>query len=321
MFTAVIPLFNKAPTIRRTLDSVLAQSFAPAEILVINDGSSDGGDAVVRMFSDPRIRVIDQPNAGVSVARNAGLRSAAQPFVAFLDADDRWRPNHLARMRDLIENHPGAVLYGAGFFTVEGDAIKRYHGIGSGPTDQRPAGPIDFFAAWRRDFPLHTSTTVVPKAAALAVGGFPEGVRHGEDLLFWMRLALSGPVVVTAEPLSEYDVAVPGQFIEYWRSAYRERFDILEYHRFLADELRTRVKQAGSPDSFSALARQELRVAVLQRMYWGNFDAVAKIWHELGLGGLGLGTLAASCAWVSRHPAIQPVAGALLAGVRSLRRR
>jgi glycosyltransferase involved in cell wall biosynthesis len=321
MFTVVIPLYNKSATIERTLESVLAQSLPPSEILVVNDGSTDSGDAIARATADPRVRVIDQANSGVSRARNAGLRAASSPYVAFLDADDRWHPEFLARMSDLIGKHPGGVLYGAGFFTVEGDTIKRYHGIGFGPADRRPASVVDFFAERLRDFPLHTSTTVVPKEVALAVGGFPEGVAFAEDHLFWAKLALSGPVVITPEPLSYYDVAVPGQAIGFWKSAYREHFEILEYHRFLADELRKRVGGGRSSDSFSKLARKELRTAVLQRMYWGKFDAVTTIWQSLDLGRLGLGRLAAGYAWISRQPLLRPLAGPLLSAVRSVRRR
>lgn len=321
MFTAVIPLFNKAATIQRALDSVFGQELPPAELLVVNDGSTDGGDAIVRRHGDCRVRVLDQPNRGVSAARNAGLHAATQPFVAFLDADDRWRPEYLARMRDLIEHHSGAVLYGAGFFTVEGDAIKRYHGIGRSAADARPAGAVDYFAERLRDFPLHTSTTVVRREAALSVGGFPYGVAHAEDHLFLAKLALAGPVVITPEPLAEYDVAVPGQFVDFWHTAYRERFEILEYHRFLADELRRRTAKGHGTDSFATLARQELRTAVLQRMYWANFAAVERIWRELDLHGLGLGPAAGACAWVGLHPAAQSLVRPLLAGLRSMRGR
>lgn len=321
MFTAVIPLFNKAATLPRALESVYSQSFPPQEIVIVNDGSTDGGAALAHDQCDPRVRVIDQPNLGVSAARNAGLRAAGQPFVAFLDADDRWHPEFLARMRALIEQHPGAVLYGAGFFTVEGATIKRYHGIGSSATDPRPAGPVDYFAEGLRDFPLNASTMVVPRQAAFEAGGFPEGVAIAEDHLFWARLALSGRVVISPEPLSEYDVSVPGQAVGYWQTAYRERFDILEYHRFLAGELRQRIDGGRAADSFSAFARRELRTAVLQRMYWGNFAAVERIWCELDLGPLGLGPAAAAAAWVASRPAMRAAARPLLAGLRSLRSR
>lgn len=319
MFTAVIPLFNKAATIQRAIASVLGQTSPPAEILVVNDGSTDGGDEIVREHGRARVRVLDQPNRGVSAARNAGLRAATQPFVASLDADDRWRPEFLARIGDLINAYPGGVLYGAGFFTVEGDAIKRYHGVGRSAADVRPAGVVDFFVERLRDFVLHTSTTVVRREAALSIGGFPEGVAFAEDHLFWAKLALAGPVVLTPEPLAEYDVAVPGQAVNYWQTTYRERFDVLEYHRFLADELRRRIDEGRDTDSFAVFARQELRTAVLQRMYWGNFAAIDRVWRELDLDRLGLGPLAGACAWAGRHRAVQPVIGPLLTSLRSMR--
>jgi hypothetical protein len=161
----------------------------------------------------------------------------------------------------------------------------------------------------------------VPREAALAVGGFPEGVAVAEDHLFWAKLALAGPVVLTPEPLSEYDVAVPGQAIEYWQTTYRERFDILEYHRFLAAELRKRVDAGEASDSFSALARQELRTAVLQRILWGNFDATQRLWRELDLAPLGLGPVASCAASAARQPVLRPFIAAAAWVTRSLRRR
>jgi len=327
MVSVVIPLFNKAPTVGRAIDSVLRQTCPPAELIVVNDGSTDGGDRIARDRSNAAeaagvaYRVIDQPNGGVSRARNAGLRAASRPFVAFLDADDRWLPEYLARMGPLVAAHPAAVLYGAGFYTVDGAAgvRKRYHGIGSGPQDGRPGGSIDYFAERFRDFVLHTSTTIVRQEPALAIGGFPEGVAYAEDHLLWARLALSGEVVVTPEPLSEYDVGVPGQAVAYWTTVYRERFDILAYHRFLADELRRRWRAGRRSDSFARFARRELETAIFQRLWWGRFDAVNTFWRELSLDQVPLGRLPAVAAFVSRHAAVQPPVAAVMGLLRCLR--
>jgi len=330
MFTVVIPLFEKRGFIQRTLESVYAQAIEPAavpEILVVNDGSTDGGDAIAKSQADPRVRVIDQPNRGVSAARNAGIAAAGQPFVAFLDADDRWRPGFLARMRELIAAHPGASLYGSGYETVRGDSAGRRHGIRGtdllegAPAAADPAGPVDFFGAWDRELVTNSSSIVVPKSAATEVGGFPEGVAHMEDYLFWAKLALAGPVVLTAEPLSVYDVSVPGQAVEYWQQAYRKRFDVLEFHRFLANELRHRpaADARGAERSFAGFARHRLRTAVLQRLYWGNFAAVDRLWRELDLDGLGLGTATTAAAWVARQPLARPPAALALAVVRGVR--
>jgi glycosyltransferase involved in cell wall biosynthesis len=331
MFSVVIPLFDKRDYFQRALDSVYAQSLDPAavpEIIVVNDGSTDGGDAVARAQADRRVRVIDQPNRGVSAARNAGIAAAGQPFIAFLDADDRWQPAFLSRMRDLIAKWPGGVLYGSGFTTVRDGRPEQTHGIRAADLEEPPAdrggpvaGRVDYFHAARREIVTHPSCMVVPKSAAIGVGGFAEGVTHCEDYLFWTKLALAGPVVLTAEPLAEYDVAVPGQAVEFWTRGYRERFDILEFHRFLAAELgrRTNGGDRAADRSFAAYARGELRTALLQRLYWGNFAAADRLWRELALADLGLGPVAATAAWVSRHPAVHPPAGLALAAVRGLR--
>lgn len=329
MFTVVIPLFDKRPYIQRALDSVYAQTIelsAVPEIVVVNDGSTDGGDAVVKSQADPRVRVIDQSNRGVSAARNVGIAAAGQPVIAFLDADDRWQPEFLTRMRDLIAKHPGAALYGSGFVTMCGGKIERRYGIRAADlvvsAPATPAGEVDFFRAWRHGSVTNSSSIVVPKAAATAVGGFSEGVPYGEDHLFWTKLALSGPVVLTADPLTVYDVSVPGQAVEYWRRGYKERFDVLEFHRFLADELRRRGTHGGcaADASFAAYARSELRTAALQRLYWGNFVALDTMWRELRLDGLRLGWPAEWCGWIARQPAVRPPLALLMAVARSVRR-
>ena len=323
MFTVVIPLFEKGPYVRRALESVCAQTVPAAEIIVVNDGSTDGGDEVVRAFvppaGGPRVRVIDQPNRGVSSARNAGIAAASQPYVAFLDADDRWAPEFLARMGDLIERCPGAMLYGAGFTTTrDGRELRRYGVVRAEIEGGDPrGGRVDFFRGLAREPVVSASSMVVPKAAVEPVGGFAEGVTHGEDFLVWAKLALAGPVVLTPEPLADYDVGVPGQAVAYWQRGYRTDFTILAYHRFLAAELR---RQAGSPpDSFTAYAVGQLETAALQRLYWGQFQALAELVRELGLDTLPLGPRGRLACWIARHRIAWPPVATMMAVVRLCR--
>jgi len=91
----VIPLYNKAPYVRRALDSIAVQTFADFEAIIVDDGSTDMGAAVVANYSDPRFRLIRQENAGPGAARNAGIAQAQGEFIAFLDSDDEWLPNYL----------------------------------------------------------------------------------------------------------------------------------------------------------------------------------------------------------------------------------
>jgi glycosyltransferase involved in cell wall biosynthesis len=317
MFTVLIPLYNKAAYIQRALDSVYAQTCQPGEILVVNDGATDGSDAIVRRQQNPLIRVLDQPNQGVSIARNNGLAAATQPFIAFLDADDRWRPGFLAAMKRAIEAFPAATLYGSGFATVAGGRVQREFGIPPGPEGPTAPREIDYFRACSGGHPLHMSTTVAPRDAALAVGGLPVGIDFCDDHIFWAELALRGPVVLTPEILAEYDVSVPGQAIERWKTAYKER--VLEYFRFLAREMRVRTGNTPLEQSFQAHGREVLRLAVLQRFYWASFPAIRDLWSECGLSDLRLGGVAQACGWIAHHRLAQPPAAAGLAVVRGLR--
>ncbi len=327
MFTVVIPLFQKGPYVRRALESVCAQTVPAAEIIVVNDGSTDGGDEVVRAFVPPAggpcVRVIDQPNRGVSSARNAGIAAASQPYVAFLDADDRWMPEFLARVRDLIARCPGAMLYGSGFITSrDGRELRRYGVVPAEIEGGDPrGGRVDFFRGLVREPVVSASSMVVPKAAIERVGGFPEGVTHGEDFLVWAKLALAGPVVLAPEPLADYDVGVPGQAVAYWQRGYRTEFTILAHHRFLADELR---KRAGSPadpltDSFTPYAVGQLETAALQRLYWGKLQALAAFVQELGLESLPLGRRGRLACWIARHRIVWPPLATMVAVVRLCR--
>lgn len=95
MISVVIPLYNKAHTIVNTLSTVINQIYTDFEIVIVNDGSTDNGvNTIVQHFSDPRIRIINQPNAGVSAARNRGVQESIYQYIAFLDADDEWHPDY-----------------------------------------------------------------------------------------------------------------------------------------------------------------------------------------------------------------------------------
>ncbi|NLZ30356.1 MAG: glycosyltransferase family 2 protein, partial [Methanomicrobiales archaeon] len=113
--SVVIPLYNKAPYIARALSSIIAQTRQDFEVIVIDDGSTDGGEEIVRGFDDPRIRVIRQENRGVSAARNRGIEAARADFIAFLDADDEWMPTHLGALLRLRGRYPRAGAYGTAY--------------------------------------------------------------------------------------------------------------------------------------------------------------------------------------------------------------
>lgn len=197
-FSVVVPLYNKEREIAATLRSVLAQTLLPQEILVIDDGSTDASAAEAEAIGSPLVRLIRQPNGGVSAARNRGLREARCEWVALLDGDDRWHPGYLRRMAELIERYPGCGAYASGFRIHSGS--DRYT-VADTP---RTEGPVDFFAEALRRYVLIPSTATLRRETALRLGGFPVGMKLGEDQWFWTRLARTAPVCFTPEPLADY---------------------------------------------------------------------------------------------------------------------
>lgn len=116
-FTVVVPLYNKAPHVKRALDSILYQTLTDFELLVINDASTDGSVDEVLKFSDPRLRLMhrDTPGPGGYAARNLGISEARGKWIAFLDADDEWFPDHLEKMAELAEHFPDAQFLSCGW--------------------------------------------------------------------------------------------------------------------------------------------------------------------------------------------------------------
>jgi len=192
--SVVIPLYNKALEIRRAVESVLAQSWQDFEIIVIDDGSTDGGAEVVKSISEPRLRLIRQENAGVSAARNRGIAEAASELVAFLDADDAWKPKFLETILRLRKRFPEAGAYATAYEVHEsnGKVIKlQYKDIPSPPWE----GLIpNYFRSALGSPPVWSSAVAVPKGVFEDVGCFPVGEPMGEDGDMWLRIALKYPI-------------------------------------------------------------------------------------------------------------------------------
>lgn len=195
MISVVIPLYNKAGQVARTLRSVLGQTFGRFEVVIVDDGSTDGSADEACSVHDERIRLVSQLNAGVSAARNRGIAEARYDLIAFLDADDEWKPTYLETQYNLYKKYPDCTVYACNY---------EFHGSDGKvtPTILRklPFAGEDgmlsnyFEVACCSHPPLWTSAVMVRKQALQAVGGFPVGVRSGEDLLTWARLAVAGQI-------------------------------------------------------------------------------------------------------------------------------
>ncbi len=204
MFSIVIPLYNKANYIEKTIDSVLTQTFTDFDIIVVNDGSTDESLDKIKHFKDDRLRIINQKNAGVSSARNNGVKEAKYDYVAFLDADDWWDVHFLEEMKLLIENYPEAGIYGCNYYYVKNGKYRlEDKGLEKGFT----AGYINYFKVYANTFcvPFNCSFVVVEKTAFNEAGGFNRQLKFGEDFHLWTRICLEHEVAYLNKPLAYYN--------------------------------------------------------------------------------------------------------------------
>jgi glycosyltransferase involved in cell wall biosynthesis len=193
--SVVIPLYNKAAYIERAVRSVLVQTFQDFEILVIDDGSRDGGAELVQTFKDSRIHLIQQENAGVSAARNKGIMESRGDLIAFLDADDAWEQEFLEIILRLSNKYPEAGLYCTAYNIVLPDGRKRKAKIKAIPSSPwEGILPNYFRAAALGDPPVCASALCIPRHIFDTAGMFPVGETSGEDVDMWFRVALKYPV-------------------------------------------------------------------------------------------------------------------------------
>lgn len=207
MISVVIPLYNKEQSIASTLQTVLKQTYQDFEIVIVNDGSTDHSVEEVAKVPDPRIRLIHQSNAGVSAARNRGIAEARGEFVAFLDADDEWNPDYLKTQYKLTQKYPECSVFACNY------EFKDAQGKVT-PTIIRklPFKGVDgilsnyFEVASCSHPPLWTSAVMVKKNAIQSIGGFPIGIKSGEDLLTWARLTVNGQIAYAKQAYAVFNV-------------------------------------------------------------------------------------------------------------------
>jgi glycosyltransferase involved in cell wall biosynthesis len=192
----VITTYNHAHFLPAAIESVLAQTEEPAEIVVIDDGSDDHPEEVTARY--PGVRIVRQPNAGLAAARNRGLRETSAPFVLFLDADDQLRPRAIeSGLASLAEDASAAFTYGA-------HAIVQ---AASGTVIEIPFRPVPkrAFADFLRHNPVKMHGTVIYRRDAIeGAGGFREHLPAVEDYDLYLRLTKVHPVLCHSEICADY---------------------------------------------------------------------------------------------------------------------
>lgn len=206
--SVVIPLFNKVDWIRTTVESVLNQDYDNFELIIVDNGSTDGSLKTIESINDKRILVLIESKRGVSYARNLGLAHAKSDWVAFLDADDLWDCRFLSNINRLIDSYSDCVLFGTNYLFLHPKKTRK--------PDERNfpnnEGIIsNYFQKMASGDMLYTASSVcVAKAKTLELGGFPEDERIGEDQEMWIKLALSGSIVWTPIRLAYYRQGIMG---------------------------------------------------------------------------------------------------------------
>jgi glycosyltransferase involved in cell wall biosynthesis len=184
-----MPLYNKEREVSTTIASILNQTFTDFELLVINDGSTDLSVQVVEKFDDPRISINNQENAGVSAARNTGVRLAQSELIVFIDADDLWHSDFLATIIALTNDYPQARWFATGYEIVHPETGRSFSTL-KGPAKNFRRGilPNYFGVAVCSDPPVCSSATAVMREAHAGNWGLPGGHRQ------WRRFVDLGPV-------------------------------------------------------------------------------------------------------------------------------
>lgn len=227
--SVIVPLYNKGPYVERALSSILTQSYTDFEVIVVDDGSTDDGPARIQSFSDSRIRLVQQANAGPGAARNRGISQAQGELIAFLDADDAWMPDYLKTSVQMLDEVPldvasvtsGYIEYPQG---RSRESMWRERGLADG-VHQVTAGTQGKVLVYRLAYMWPCSTLIRAKVLR-RFGGFYDknGCRYGEDALLFLKILLNNPVRFSMTPRAYFHREASGLSSHYTKARPIEPF-------------------------------------------------------------------------------------------------
>jgi len=243
-FSVIIPLYNKENFIEKTLNSVLNQTFTDFEILIVNDSSTDASLQKASMVLDKRIRIIEHiKNRGLSASRNTGIKNAYANYIAFLDADDFWKPTYLEKINFLIINYPQASLFATKYeVLLLNKKVLEYEFFIKGLKNE---GLVpNFFKSNLNQSIYYPSCLCVYKHVFEDIGYYNESINYSEDIDFNIRahakykLAYSKQALVTYVLVSENQITQSSIFnksipdYDYYEKKFKGRRDIKKYLDF-----------------------------------------------------------------------------------------
>lgn len=200
-FSVIIPLYNKEKDIEETMASLFAQHFSDFEVIIVNDGSTDQSEKVIKSLSDARIKLFSKKNEGVALTRNFAVEKATSEHIAFLDADDYWHPHHLENLNNLIEKFPEAHWYATAYEKKHNQ--KLVTSMISPILEKKEWSGIveDYFKNSLIDALAWTSAVCMKKSFFQKLKGFDATITNGagEDTDLWIRAALASPMVFSTQ--------------------------------------------------------------------------------------------------------------------------
>lgn len=197
--SVVIPVYNREKFLKRAIDSVLAQTFDDFEIIVVDDGSTDGTPELLQCYKD-QIITIRQENAGAAAARNAGIAAARGEFLAFLDSDDEWRADKLFAQIEYCKTHPHFALVYTDMVEVVDDVQVHESYLRSGA--YRRVGEGNLYRSLLEENFIFTPTVLLRRKVAIELGGFDTDLKICEDRDLWLRVAQVYPIGFLDRPLT-----------------------------------------------------------------------------------------------------------------------
>lgn len=276
-FSVIIPLYNKADYVRKSLESVIAQTYKDFELIIVDDGSTDNSLNIVQEVKSKELRVkifriLSQPNAGVAAARNRGVKESHGAYVCFLDADDWWEPTWLEEIDKLITDYSDAGLYCTNYVYYKPG--KTHVAL------DLERGYMNYPEAYlhSKQMPVTSITTCMPRRVFDEMGGFPVGIKLGEDFLLWAKTALHYKVAYCEKPLAYYNNDIPAS-MRATRNLHKPEHHMLFNMQELGDRTAS-LQDAALQESWKALL-DKLRVSGLMDYWLGDeyHNAAAK---ELG---------------------------------------
>lgn len=210
LISVIIPAYNSATTIKKTIESVLNQTFTDLELIVINDGSTDSTLVTVESIKDERLKVFSYPNSGVAESRNRGIALSKSDFISFIDADDLWTPDKLERQLRALQSEPkAAIAYSWTDWIDEKDNFLR---AGSHITVN---GDV-YQQLLLRDFVESGSNPLILLTALKEVGGFDASLTNAHDWDMWLRLARSFEFVAVPSVQILYRISTNSMSTNVW---------------------------------------------------------------------------------------------------------